>query len=454
MCHHRPSPFCFFTSCPRGRVSSHQPARAPWAERLRASDARRRLVRGWGRDVGDGRRRTRPRGQSLGEAQTHRRARPPTRRRQGRILRRSRLGFETRRLVPRARRRPPVLRLPTRRARPSRGRPRRAGRDPGVEAASRGRSLASRTFVRPRRVRRADRRAVVRAPRAAGRVRRGARGLDSGRAQPIRGRTRRLPRDAARRGRRTSSGRWSSWPRRARGRVRTPTLSCAARRGTAALPRHCRRRRRRRRAARRGSSAEKRTKSPSRVARHASRTWLRVRGARGALPPLAVADADASGADRTSYVARLDPLRRAFAAFLAGLAEPSKTSSPSNNTQSSGMNDDSLGRRLAEVKRRVLDLAEVRGGTVRIASCRDGKLVGRRGVVARVTARAAHVVAFPPFAPETETRSRTRADVCPSRRGKATTFRLGRARFGSGDARRGRGGRGWTSRREPGWGLA
>ena len=117
----RPSPFCFFTSCPRGRVS-HQPARAPWAERLRASDARRRLVRGWGRDVGDGRRRTRPRGQSLGEAQTHRRARPPTRRRQGRILRRSRLGFETRRLVPRARRRPPVLRLPTRRARPSRGR--------------------------------------------------------------------------------------------------------------------------------------------------------------------------------------------------------------------------------------------------------------------------------------------------------------------------------------------
>ena len=100
----------------------------------------------------------------------------------GKILRRSRLGFETRRLVPRARRRPPVLRLPTRRARPSRGRPRRAGRDPGVEAASRGRSLASRTFVRPRRVRRADRRAVVRAPRAAGRVRRGARGLDSGRA--------------------------------------------------------------------------------------------------------------------------------------------------------------------------------------------------------------------------------------------------------------------------------
>jgi len=176
-------------------------------------------------------------------------------------------------------------------------------------------------------------------------------------------------------------------------------------------------------ARRRGSSAEKRTKSPSRVARHASRTWLRVRGARGALPPLAVADADASGADRTSYVARLDPLRRAFAAFLAGLAETSKTSSPSNNTQSSGMNDDAFGRRLAEVKRRVLDLAEVRGGTVRIASCRDGKLVGRRGVVARVTARAAHVVAFAPFAPETETRSRTRADVFVAPR-KGTTFRL------------------------------
>ena len=87
------------------------------------------------------------------------------------------------------------------------------------------------------------------------------------------------------------------------------------------------------------------------------------------------------------------------------------------------MNDDSLGRRLAEVKRRVLDLAEVRGGTVRIASCRDGKLVGRRGVVARVTARAAHVVAFAPFAPETETRSRTRADVFVAPR-KGTTFRL------------------------------
>ena len=184
-------------------------------------------------------------------------------------------------------------------------------------------------------------------------------------------------------------------------------------------------------ARRRGSSAEKRTKSPSRVARHASRTWLRVRGARGALPPLAVADADASGADRTSYVARLDPLRRAFAAFLAGLAEPSKTSSPSNNTQSSGMNDDSLGRRLAEVKRRVLDLAEVRGGTVRIASCRDGKLVGRRGVVARVTARAAHVVALAPSAPETQTQSPQSPQSRRTRRGdvfvaprKGTTFRL------------------------------
>ena len=184
-------------------------------------------------------------------------------------------------------------------------------------------------------------------------------------------------------------------------------------------------------ARRRGSSAEKRTKSPSRVARHASRTWLRVRGARGALPPLAVADADASGADRTSYVARLDPLRRAFAAFLAGLAEPSKTSSPSNNTQSSGMNDDSLGRRLAEVKRRVLDLAEVRGGTVRIASCRDGKLVGRRGVVARVTARAAHVVALAPSAPETQTQSPQSPQSRRTRRGdvfvaprKGTMFRL------------------------------
>ena len=187
-------------------------------------------------------------------------------------------------------------------------------------------------------------------------------------------------------------------------------------------------------ARRRGSSAEKHTKSPSRVARHASRTWLRVRGARGALPPLADADADAdadASADRPSRVARLDPLRRAFAAFLAGLAEPSKTSSPSNNTQSSGMNDDSLGRRLAEVKRRVLDLAEVRGGTVRIASCRDGKLVGRRGVVARVTAHAAHVVALAPSAPETQTQSPQSPQSRRTRRGdvfvaprKGTTFRL------------------------------
>ena len=164
----------------------------------------------------------------------------------------------------------------------------------------------------------------------------------------------------------------------------------------------------------RGSSAEKHTKSPSRVARHASRTWLRVRGARGALPPLADADASADGPSR---VARLDPLRRAFAAFLAGLAEPSKTSSKTSNMNIS----------LAEVKRRVRDLAEVRGGTVRIASCRDGKLVGRRGVVARVTARAAHVVALAPSAPETQTQSpqsrRTRGDVFVAPR-KGTTFRL------------------------------
>ena len=196
-------------------------------------------------------------------------------------------------------------------------------------------------------------------------------------------------------------------------------------------------------ARRRGSSAEKRTKSPSRVARHASRTWLRVRGARGALPPLAVADADAdASADRPSRVARLDPLRRAFAAFLAGLAEPkpSKTSSSPSNviTQSSETNDDdddddddAFGRRLAEVKRRVRDLAEVRGGTVRIASCRDGKLVGRRGVVARVTAHAAHVVALAPSAPETQTQSPQSPQSRRTRRGdvfvaprKGTTFRL------------------------------
>lgn len=41
----------------------------------------------------------------------------------------------------------------------------------------------------------------------------------------------------------------------------------------------------------------------------------------------------------------------------------------------------------------MLELAEIRGGTVRVTSCRDGKLVGRRGVEARVTARAAHLVA-------------------------------------------------------------
>ena len=208
-------------------------------------------------------------------------------------------------------------------------------------------------------------------------------------------------------------------------------------------------------ARRRGSSAEKRTKSPSRVARHASRTWLRVRGARGALPPLAVADADASGADRTSYVARLDPLRRAFAAFLAGLAEPSKTktSSPSNNTQSSGMNDDSFGRRLAEVKRRVLDLAEVRGGTVRIASCRDGKLVGRRGVVARVTARAAHVASRSRRSLRRRKRVRERAPTFSSRRGKGRRSGSSSIRFR--ECTTGKGGVvGGHQGREPGWGLA
>ena len=145
MCHHRPSPFCFFTSCPRGRVSSHQPARAPWAERLRASDARRRLVRGWGRDVGDGRRR-RPRGQSLGEAQTPRRARPPTRRRQG-------LSSAARASATRPASRPAGaaatarLRLPTRRARPSRGQPRRAGQDPASSRVPR--TIARVSNLRP-----------------------------------------------------------------------------------------------------------------------------------------------------------------------------------------------------------------------------------------------------------------------------------------------------------------
>jgi RNase P/RNase MRP subunit p29 len=119
--------------------------------------------------------------------------------------------------------------------------------------------------------------------------------------------------------------------------------------------------------------------------------------------------------------------------------KPSKTSSSPSNviTQSSEPNDDddddddAFGRRLAEVKRRVRDLAEVRGGTVRIASCRDGKLVGRRGVVARVTARAAHVVALAPSAPETQTQSPQSPQSRRTRRGdvfvaprKGTTFRL------------------------------
>ena len=182
----------------------------------------------------------------------------------------------------------------------------------------------------------------------------------------------------------------------------------------------------------RGTSAEKHmTKSPSRVARHASRTWLRVRGARGALPPLADADASADGPSR---VARLDPLRRAFAAFVAGLAEPSKTSSKTSNMNIS----------LAEVKRRVRDLAEVRGGTVRIASCRDGKLVGRRGVVARVTARAAHVVAFESPQTQSPQSRKTRGDVFVAPR-KGTTFRLELESVPGMHDREG-GGRGWTSR--------
>ena len=65
----------------------------------------------------------------------------------------------------------------------------------------------------------------------------------------------------------------------------------------------------------------------------------------------------------------------------------------------------------------MLELAEIRGGTVRVTSCRDGKLVGRRGVEARVTARAAHLVA--------ERRSETgkRVDVIVAPR-KGTKFRL------------------------------
>lgn len=145
-------------------------------------------------------------------------------------------------------------------------------------------------------------------------------------------------------------------------------------------------------------------KAPSRLAQHASNGWLRLWGVRGALPEEPFADArDASR--------KMKPLTECFAAFLSSLVE----------------RDADVKKRLERFKRVVLELGEIRGGTVRVTSCRDGKLVGRRGVVARVTKRAAHVVAVSPTSEdevedeEKNKHARVGVFVAPRR---GTTFRL------------------------------
>ena len=116
-------------------------------------------------------------------------------------------------------------------------------------------------------------------------------------------------------------------------------------------------------------------KAPSRLAQHASNARLRVLGVRGALPETPFADglADALGT--------LKPLTQTHFKFLSSLLDSVSSAESVTDT-----------KRLERFKRLVLELGEIRGGTVSVTSCRDGKLVGRRGVVARVTKRAAHVL--------------------------------------------------------------
>lgn len=116
-------------------------------------------------------------------------------------------------------------------------------------------------------------------------------------------------------------------------------------------------------------------KAPSRLAQHASNARLRVLGVRGALPETPFADglADALGT--------LKPLTQTHFKFLSSLLDSVSSAESVTDT-----------KRLERFKRLVLELGEIRGGTVIVTSCRDGKLVGRRGVVARVTKRAAHVL--------------------------------------------------------------
>ena len=147
-------------------------------------------------------------------------------------------------------------------------------------------------------------------------------------------------------------------------------------------------------------------KAPSRLAQHASNGWLRLWGVRGALPEEPFAEPFARDASR-----KMKPLTECFAAFLSSLVE----------------RDADVKKRLERFKRVVLELGEIRGGTVRVTSCRDGKLVGRRGVVARVTKRAAHVVAVSPTSEdevedeEKNKHARVGVFVAPRR---GTTFRL------------------------------
>jgi hypothetical protein len=150
-------------------------------------------------------------------------------------------------------------------------------------------------------------------------------------------------------------------------------------------------------------------KAPSRLAQHASNARLRVLGVRGALPETPFADglADALGT--------LKPLTETHFAFLSSLLDSVSSAESVTDT-----------KRLERFKRLVLELGEIRGGTVSVTSCRDGKLVGRRGVVARVTKRAAHVVAVSSTSGdrvEDEEKKKKRVGVFVAPR-RGTTFRL------------------------------
>ena len=114
----------------------------------------------------------------------------------------------------------------------------------------------------------------------------------------------------------------------------------------------------------------------SRIRTHASRSFLRVAGARGALPKTI----------SPSPYAAFGPLRTGFHEMVTGSIDGIATSSAENH------DSEATQRILREARNRIAALGEIRGGILRVVSCRAHHLVGVVGVVARVAARTIQIV--------------------------------------------------------------